>query len=291
MKNLAINRPGALGDITCVIMLQDAIYRKYGHFDLYVADGYFQQLNPLLKYNKMKFTLLPGSTLITSDYKRVSNLIGYPFKDGYPKVKMTKHLILYMADELGLNLSNLPKRLQLEAPPPPTKYVNSKDYITVQLKTGWSKYKELTVEQLDSICLAVKTWFSSEIIQIGAANEPKLKNVDNYIIGHSLEEAIGAHAWARYHIGPDSLFNHLTNIDWIHKNKNTKGLIYFGSTSPTSFGYNHNINLFMGAHCQPCYIDTLNEPDKELCPFNHMCLKRIPIEFLQSYVIKLFDEK
>lgn len=291
MKNLAIHRPGALGDIMCIIMLQDTIYEVYGIFDLFVHESYYSAIVPLLKYNKNKFNFYPVSELNRNNYNKVVDLVGYPVHLGYPKVSMKKHLMLYMLDELGIAYEALPEQLMLEAPPPPAKLLKTKNYITVQLKTGWSRYKEFKAEQLDSMCLAVKTWYASDIIQIGAENEPKLNNADVHMLGYSLEEAIGAQAWAKYHIGPDSFFNHTTNLKWTHKGNSTKGLIYFGSTSPIGSGYDQNINIYAGAHCQPCYRENpeISSAHGGPCPFNHMCLSRMPVEFLQSYIIKLFE--
>jgi hypothetical protein len=46
-----------------------------------------------------------------------------------------------------------------------------------------------------------------------------------------------------------------------------------------------------GAHCQSCYRETPEISSAHGGPytFNHMCLSIMPVEFLQSYIIKLFE--
>lgn len=290
MKKLAVLRPGAIGDIVCVINISEEIYNRYGHFDLFVFESYYRLLKPFVDNNCFKFTLRPEKELNRNEFEIVHPLIGYPFDQGYPKIKLTKHIGLLMAEELGIiGLSALPS-LEVSSPPPPKEVTNS-DYITIQVKTGWSRYKELSVNQNEEICNIVRDEYPFKIIQIGSANEPKLKGADYHILGQPLERSLGALAWASHHVGPDSLFNHASNFVWSHKKKKTKSLIYFGSTCPTGTGFESNVNLFLNLHCQPCYKENpeISANPGTPCPYNGMCLKNIPSGFLHSYLKKTFE--
>lgn len=291
MKKLAIHRPGALGDVFCIIMLQDHITKKYGRFDLFVHQSIYDNIVELFNYNEAKFDLYPSDKLDRSKYEVMVDLVAYPVHLGYPETPMTQHLLRYIQEELGIAYMGWPKRLSLEAPPPPANLVSSSNYVTVQLKTGWSQYKELSLSQLESICGFIKQSYSYDIIQIGRADEPRLKNADAHMLGGKFVNALGAQAWAKYHIGPDSVFNHTTNIDWVHKYGPTKAMIYFGSTSAIGSGYSNNLNVTMNLHCSPCYRENpeISKQSGGPCPYGGMCLKSIPDTYLQSYVIKLFE--
>lgn len=290
MKKLAIIRPGAIGDIICIFHLSEELYKRYGFFDIYCADGYYNLLKEFVDSNSFKFELKPLKSLVKINYEIVHSLIGYPVDKGYPSVEMPKHLVLLMAEELGLhNLKSVPI-LEIDSPTPP-KNITHSDFVTVQVATGWSRYKELSIEQNENLCKIIKSEFPFKIIQIGAKNEIALKNADIHLLGEPFETSVGALAWAKYHVGPDSVFNHISNFSWLHKRKQTKALIYFGSTSPSGSGYSTNENLFLKLPCQPCYRENPEISSKSggPCPYGGMCLKQMPGDFVHSFLRKTFE--
>jgi len=287
MKKIALIRPGALSDIMMTFNFVRKL--KENHEVCYFChSNSFNTLNNFVKKNKIvNFHIL-------EDYKKEQfdetiNLIGYPINEGYPHKKMEKHLLQYFANEMGANFSFDQFVLDLPIFPKKIKNRNSPRYITFQNKTGWSVYKEWWGWQ-ELINLIKNKRPDIEIYQIGGPNDPQIKNIDGSFCGDSFEENIYAQAWAKLHIGLDSVFNHTTNINWRNKGK-TKSIILFGSTQAEASGYQHNENISLGLSCQPCFKENPkmsrvslglceNPPNQTYENPQHACMKGITPEMV-----------
>ena len=287
MKRIALKRSGALGDI---IMTFNFVKKLKENHEVYYFchSNSFNTLNNFVKKNKIvNFHIL-------EDYKeeqfdKTINLIGYPINEGYPYKKMEKHLLQYFANEMGTNFSFDQFVLDLPIFPKKIKNRNSPRYITFQTKTGWSVYKEWWGWQ-ELIDLIKDKRPDIEIYQIGGPNDPQIKNIDGSFCGDSFEDNVSAQAWAKLHIGLDSVFNHTTNINWCNKGK-TKSIILFGSTQAESSGYPHNKNISLGLSCQPCFKEDPkisrvslglcdNPPNQTYENPQHACMKGITPEMV-----------
>ena len=215
--------------------------------------------------------------------------MGYPIYEGYPHVRMQRHLLEYFAKEMEVDFSF--NNLNLSRPSFPTK-IKNRDYpkhITVQNKTGWSVYKEWWGWQ-QLIDMMKQKMPDVEIYQIGGPNDPQISNIDGSFCGEPFEDNLAAQAWAVLHLGLDSVFNHTTNINWIDKGK-TKGVILFGSTQADASGYPHNENISLGLTCQPCFKEDPkisraslgvcdNPPNQTYESPQHACMKGITPEMV-----------
>ena len=249
MANIALKRPGALGDIIMSLNFISSLKEEHKVF-YFCHSGSLNILKNFIKTNNI-VELLPLEEYKSEEFDKTINLIGYPLNEGYPHKKMNKHLLEYFAQEMNVNFSFDNFILDLPRFPKKIKNKNSPLYITFQTKTGWSTYKEWWGWQ-KLINLIKNKRPDIEIYQIGGKDDPKIENIDGSFCGDSFEENIAAQAWAKLHIGLDSVFNHTTNIKWRNKGK-TKAVILFGSTQKEASGYPHNENISLGLSCQPCF--------------------------------------
>lgn len=253
-KKIALNRPGAIGDIIMTLNLLPGLMKKYPGYEIdYFCDSRIgESLSELFKQAGINrwydFNSLP---MLEHDYEQVFNMIGYPIppKGNYPEEPMTDHLLNYFAAEVGLDKTDVLPQLELKKPTP----LVEGPYITIHAQAGWSMYKNWTKEKWEE--LIIKTRKSSIIpvkfIQIGAASDYKIEGCDHSFMGHPLMDSINLIANAELHMGVDSFSNHLTHIKW--NGKRTPGVILWGSTQYTAAGYEENINISLGLPCQPCF--------------------------------------
>jgi ADP-heptose:LPS heptosyltransferase len=196
--------------------------------------------------------VMDSNDLDPSDYDSVFNLIGYPLHEGYPEKPMRQHLLRYFAEEFGLKIGEgdeLPS-LQLLMPPRPKGLVGR--YATLQVKTGWSAYKNWPIEHWNEV---VRACPEISIYQIGKADEPCVQGANHDFMGTSLETAIALVANASLHLGLDSFANHLTHYFWKDGGsaRRVPAVILWGSTQASASGYDHNTNISLGLSCQPCF--------------------------------------
>jgi len=287
MAKIALKRPGAIGDIIMSLNFVEKL--KANHEVTYFChSSNFNILKNFIKNNKIvNFSALEDYK--EKDFDETINLVGYPLSEGYPHKKMNKHLLQYLANEIGANFDFDSFVLDLPIFPKKIKNINTPYYITFQNKTGWSIYKEWWGWQ-ELINLIKKERPDIEIYQIGGPNDPQIKNIDGSFCGDSFEDNIAAQAWAKLHIGLDSVFNHTTNIIWRNKGK-TKGIILFGSTQKEASGYPHNDNISLGLNCQPCFKEDPkisrmslgiceNPPHQTYENPQHACMKGITPEMV-----------
>lgn len=160
------------------------------------------------------------------------SVLAYPFREGYPAVPMTKHLIEYACIESGLPVGES----KLKSFDPIRDLPNGGVYATWQPKCGWSSYKEYD-------------YWQSIIDEL-------MKAMPVYILdaSRSWSETCALIQHARIHLGGDSVGNHIAGA------YKTPAVILFGSTSPAGSGYKTAINLWQ-PHCwkdgfvAPCYYE------------------------------------
>ena len=287
MSKIAIIRPGAVGDI--IMILNSVIKLKessdvtiFCHESILSIIKEFVNRNDICKIASLE-------QYDRENFDKTIQAVGYPIYEGYPHVRMQRHLLEYFAKEMEVDFSF--NNLNLSLPSFPTK-IKNRDYpkhITVQNKTGWSVYKEWWGWQ-QLIDMMKQKMPDVEIYQIGGPNDPQISNIDGSFCGEPFEDNLAAQAWAVLHLGLDSVFNHTTNINWIGKGK-TKGIILFGSTQADASGYPHNENISLGLACQPCFKEDPkvssaslgvcdNPPNQTYESPQHACMKGITPEMV-----------
>ena len=286
-----------MGDVFCLLTLQQAIRTKYDKFELYTDPSVCNILGDFIEEYGLVDSLYgwrPESAdssrfgfgadnlcSIIEAYNGTKNtaiqLIAYPFSEGYPfKSVMRFHLKQYMERELKIENKGC---LFLQSKPIPQ---NNDKYITIQTKTGWSRYKEWSMENWQNLIKLIKNNTTLKIHQIGAANDPVPEGVDKKSSG-DFSDCLNEQCWAEAHVGLDSLFNHTSDVIWSHKGGKTPAVILFGSTCPTGFGYEENENISLDLSCQPCYkenVEIVNAANRSLCYNNHKCMKEISPEMV-----------
>ena len=299
-KRIALQRPGAIGDVIMTLNLVPELKNKYpDYFIDYFCNPYIGQgLRYLMEYAGID-KILPHTSIDEkkNDYEQIINLIGYPFKEGYPDKPMQKHLIEYFAAEMGLEINNIPS---LSLPLPERPAGTPRAYATIQTKTGWSNYKEWSLERWASI---VK---ESEfpVIQIGEAKSEKIPGAIHDYIGKDLMTAISLIANANLHIGLDSFGNHLTNFKWLSRGelKQTPGIILWGSSQWSAAGYEHNSNICVNLSCQPCFRQDPklikndnrgacnNPPGQTYDTPKHECMNQITSDMVMQEIRKKWED-
>jgi hypothetical protein len=164
----------------------------------------------------------------------VFNLVGYPLHEGYPEKPMRRHLLDYFADELGLD--DLGTRPPLRLPLPCKLSGTPSAYATLQVKTGWSVYKEWPFSRWAEV---VKTCPEIPIYQIGRVDEPLVEGAYHDFMGTGLASTIALFANATLHLGLDSYANHLTHYLWEGEHQAVRrvpAVILWGSTQVRASG-------------------------------------------------------
>ena len=291
-EKIAIYRPGALGDILMSFNFLEQLNKKYNVF-------YFcHKSNHDALSNFVKQFKLPIKFCVLEEYNRKNffktvNLIGYPAHEGYPDKPMKNHLLYYFAKETECDFTF--DDLQFDLPPLPKKIKNQNNpkYITFQNKTGWSAYKEWWGWK-ELINLLKNKHPEIEIYQIGGPNDPQIRNTDGSFCGDSFEDNVSTQAWAKLHIGLDSVLNHTTNIIWRNKGR-TPAIILFGSTQASASGYPHNKNISLNLPCQPCFREDPKLSKMSLGPCinpkgqtyetpKHACMANISVEMVYKEI-------
>jgi glycosyltransferase involved in cell wall biosynthesis/ADP-heptose:LPS heptosyltransferase len=268
-RPIALYRPGAIGDVLMTLNLVPALRKQWpGHaIHYYCHPSIGTPLRALM--NAAGVDVIGDSTVVEAsqlahDHARVFNLIGYPLHEGYPEKPMRKHLIDFFADELGVT-EHSPLEVQR-----PARFTSIPlRYATLQVKTGWSAYKNWPIERWRDV---VKACPEIPIYQIGTDDEPRVEGAYHDFLGAPLQESIALVANASLHLGLDSFANHLTNYWWRWRDGDRANLptvvhwwrdgdhltrvpavILWGSTQESASGYEHNTNISLGLSCQPCF--------------------------------------
>ena len=293
MNSIALHRPGAIGDIIMILNSVPKLRERFDKVDLFCHKSIADIIGKFCTESGLVDKVRSPEDLNESDYDKVVNCIGYPLKEGYPNVRMKKHLVSYFAEELDVDVSF--DDVDLTPLKPPSK-VNKPLYITIQNKTGWSIYKEWWGWQQLIDKLKEKRP-DVGIYQIGGPNDPKLSDIDGSFLGQSFDDNLSAQTWSRVHLGLDSVFNHTSNYSW-HGIGKKSCVILFGSTQYEASGYQHNTNISLNLPCQPCFRENpeISKSSKGVCPNppdqtylnpKHKCMSDISVDMVYDAALKL----
>ena len=296
---IALCRPGAIGDVLTTLNLIPALREANPGLAVhYFCDpriGRADALGALMLAAGVDLVLdSAGFGQWQQLYERAVNLVGYPLAEGYPEKPMRRHLLQYFAAEMGLDEDRGPPKfdraithddlvrqgfalpaLTLPQPPRP-KIAPPGDYATLQVRAGWSKYKQWPRARWDEVIAALPF----PVVELDEASTPKLA------------DAVALVANARMHLGIDSFANHLTNYFWTNQRggRRVPAVILWGSTQASAAGYPHNVNISLGLACQPCFRENpeISRQPRGPCvnpprasyddSMPHACMDRISVE-------------
>ena len=286
-NEIHINRPGAVGDILCVLQTIPSLKRKQpgSSVVLHCHPMYHDLARCSPDIDRVEsHEILPAGTI---------NLIGYPIAAGWPNVKMTKHLSAYFADELGIDPSAAQMvPLKMNLPPNPA---IGRRYVTIHTTAGWSPYKEWPIDRWQAIADHLTINHELRVIQIGGPNDQRLEGVEHRL-DPSFPESLAILKGASLHLGIDSWTNHATQVYPV-----TPAIILFGSTHPDEFGYLGNRNVCRRLDCQPCHREypAMTRAPLAPCPYDkdgtwtnahHKCMTDIDVELVAAMIDRKLDE-
>jgi glycosyltransferase involved in cell wall biosynthesis/ADP-heptose:LPS heptosyltransferase len=288
-SKIAICRPGAIGDVLMSLNLVPLLRQQWPlhdvHYYCHPSIGSELGLRGVILASGVA-EVCDASRFIaeTGNYARAFNLVGYPLHEGYPEKPMRQHLLEYFAEELGLKLDpgSLPS---LRLPLPMSLSGVRAPYATLQVKTGWSAYKEWPISRWTEV---VRACPGIPIYQIGRADEPFVEGAFHDFMGEALAPTIALVANAALHLGLDSYANHLTHYLWEDGSsaRRVPAVILWGSTQASALGYDHNTNISLDLPCQPCFREDpaisrmprgpcINPPGQSYADPRHACMAGI----------------
>lgn len=256
---IALHRPGAIGDILMTLnlipLLREANPDADIHYFCSPNIGAPDALGGLMHQAGVDVIMdCANAQQWRGSYDRWIDLIGYPLAEGYPEKPMRRHLLEYFAVEMGLGVqmsdgatvygkviapAGVTAMLPALTVPRPMVAESYVPYATMQMRAGWSAWKE---------------WGDEKWEQVRGAIDFPIWLIDEHA-GRTLSESIALFANARIHLGIDSFTNHLTHYYWQHEGgaRKVPGVILWGSTQASAAGYDTNVNISKGLHCQPCF--------------------------------------
>jgi glycosyltransferase involved in cell wall biosynthesis/ADP-heptose:LPS heptosyltransferase len=282
---IAICRPGAIGDVLMSLNLVPLLRQKWPLHDVhyYCHPHIGSGLRDLILASGVT-EIGDASQLNPGKYAKVFNLVGYPLHEGYPEKPMRRHLLDYFAKELGLELDPGPPP-SLRLPLPPKLSGTHGPYATLQVKTGWSAYKDWPVSRWAEV---VRACPEIPIYQIGREDEPLVEGAFHDYMGAALAPTSALVANASLHLGLDSFANHLTHYLWEEGSsvRRVPAVILWGSTQVSALGYDHNTNISLDLPCQPCFREDpaisrmprgpcINPPGQRYIEPRHACMAGI----------------
>jgi ADP-heptose:LPS heptosyltransferase/SAM-dependent methyltransferase len=302
MPAIALHRPGAIGDIVMTLNLVPQLKAAHpGHAIRYFCD-------PSIGVALSELMVAAGVDSIESSAAFAEaaaacahsfNLVGYPLAEGYPERPMARHLLQYFALEAGLSGADLPT---VAVPRPPRPAGLPPRYATLQARAGWSVYKNWPLERWAA---AIAQCADVPVIQIGAADDPRVPGARHDFLGTPLATGIALVANAAIHLGVDSFANHLTHLRW-HDGDPDRGtpvpaVVVWGSTQASAAGYPHNVNLSLDLPCQPCFREDpalsrqprgpcINPPGQVYREPRHACLHNLPVDRVVAAIRRTWAE-
>lgn len=155
------------------------------------------------------------------------------------------------------------------------------NYCTLHPFCGWSRFKEWPVDRWEQV---VASFPDIKFIQIGVNTDIKIAGCDHSFMNISLMDSIRLISNAKLHLGGDSFSNHVTYMS------NTPAIILWGSTQYTASGYEQNVNLSLGLHCQPCWkerpdVSSMSRgPCENLIDGVHACMAGITVDMVSNKI-------
>ncbi len=285
MKQFVWHRAGSIGDVICTLNLLKNFKEKHGNPKI------IYRTHPWTKNIMEEFLRTCGVDEVVDTPKTMSNelqLWGYPVNlveplKGHPYIISKEHLIDGFAKNLGVEPDF--DSLDFKRPHFPFKG----DFLTIQVKTGWSRYKEWPLDRWEELCERFKKE-NIKVLQIAGPEDPVIKNTHGVIKSSPgsneskmlFKMSMSALANTRLHVGLDSWPVHALNIKW--NGVRTKGLILWGSSNVVATGYKTQTNIVKGIKCQPCLKEN---PEKSQVPLEpctnkpkglHECMELITVD-------------
>jgi ADP-heptose:LPS heptosyltransferase len=279
MKELHLNRPGAIGDIIMTLQAIDK-YKKLNPDDriVYYCDPSWMGIP----------AICPAVDEVRSSADFDINAPGAQNLYGYTEIPLRKHLTWYFGKELGLNdtfynygfkpIFKLSKNIEFSL-----LLQSRKKIITLHCNAGWSPYKNWNINNWQEIInrLNIINPDNYRIVQIGLKGEKVLENITDMVGKLNVVESVELIKHAALHLGVDSFSNHVTALL-----PHTPSIILWGSTHPGIFGYGHNVNIWKPLHCSPC-----NKLLKDKCPTEpHPCMSSITVDEVFNAILKQLGE-
>lgn len=283
-------RQGALGDCIMTTAALRGLKEKYpGCWIRYITH---KSSIPVLEGNKYIDQLMTESPHNGTHLKDVNLQVYfcYPDKDstlrdeGYPEKPLNRHLVEIFNECAGVPDAGMETEITLTSKEDDVGFELKEDhghYISLQVRAGWSPYKEWGTKNWEEVVGALKKE-GYPIVQIGGEEEDLIPGAIDQR-GRPLRESLSIIKNAMLHLGIDSIGNHAAHAFGV------PAVILFGSTSPAGSGYRENINIWRGLECSPCYkeYEWAKEPRGE-CPYNKACMTNITTkEVIESVLSKL----
>ena len=152
-----------------------------------------------------------------------------------------------------------------------------KNPITINPTSVSSKNQGWYFERWNEVIFRLKDY---TFIQIGLETEHLLEGVIDFRGGYSLRQQLSILANSKFHIGLDSFWSHAAAA------LNTKAIVLFGESTPTTYGQENNFNIYKNISCSPC-IDWIHGYN---CPYSKKCMELITVDDVLNSVKSLLSQ-
>ncbi len=261
-------RAGAIGDVLMTTPAVRALRKRYPE-----AHIRYVTLNPDLLLNNPDIDEI--SPVNHPADKKV--YFEYPLAKGYPDMPLERHIAHEFAECCGIELESVRGIIrftddELSYARSIIRKFNGLPTATIHIRAGWSPYKEWSFDNWQRL---VDHFFGRLVfIQIGAKNEPPLKNAVSMVGIMNIRLAAACVSETDIFVGIDSFPNHVAGA--LAK----PAVVLFGSTSPVGSGYPSAVNLWTAETCSPCYRENnaVSVHPKDPCPNEVKCQTGITVE-------------
>ncbi len=266
------NETGGIGDALMALPALEriktlypgsAVYCKYNYRRIFrhqpLFEGFVERAEDILKTPR-------------TGYKQILNKLEGPesiiYPDNWPPLaETTQHAINFICR--GLGLEDVAEKINFK--------MNAADISWAAEAARQIDRKFFILHQPCPVtrcaCSKKKSWYNERwvevvsrlkaggyaVIQLGVVFEQPIAGAIKYLGRTSIQQALALFRFAHGFIGVDSVFNHATSI------ADLPGVVLFGATTPRIWGYKHNINIYKGLKCQPCFDRTQSDCLKRDC--------------------------
>jgi ADP-heptose:LPS heptosyltransferase len=266
-KNIYFQPWGGLGDVLLSTPALEAISKRYPEARIYCKDTPINR--ELLAYNPHIYQFIAShrELLKTPDdqLKNITNNLEREeavFFPCYGKLRPSRldnpvHAISLICQMLGLTPPEHRVRIYFSAEEKAQAKAMAGDigqpFVAFHAQATCARNKEWYPE-----CWAqVITWLNNKgyrVIQLGGDGELPIPGVIS-LLGRPIRQSLSLLEQAQYFLGIESVFNHAAHSFGI------PGVVLFGASTPTVWGYAESINIYKNLPCQPC-LDLLHDSCK-----------------------------
>lgn len=194
-----------------------------------------------------------------------------------PSINYQKHAIDIIAEIVGLELKNkdIDIFLTKEEDEKAEKFMSEYEKpIVIQVTSKASSNQNWSIKKWNEL---VKLMPEFTFIQFGSETEEKIEGTVDLRGTTSIRESIALLKHSTCFVGIVSFLAHATSA------VNKKSVVLFGPSNPTTWGYEHNINIYKNLECAPC-IDTLG---KDKCPNKKECMESITVTEVKQAILEI----